>query len=311
MLAVNGKEIDLSLNEKGEYKDDYAKEVMQGIEKIKEKYGFPLVIKYPEDRKYETWQERNGQPYKLVEYPAGVPIPTEATANDPKHRMPVKWNYYTSYRQNGTNIEYSPRRVDFQGRFTIQADQADLAFFLLFKSPMCGSSLGVPENSLRRIHFVVENKKAETKQRLESMRREDRIRVMILDTMSEEDINMLCFQWSLILDTNVPEEDKRLILIDYIFNGSSKNKNSLMDEFEEKTASDKDKEIFLLIEKGLSSGVLVKTDAGKKSRWILKDGDKEEDLCGKHVNKTMEESLIAYLFKLPKVREMIEQAITK
>ena len=310
MIAVNDKTLDL--REGTEVKDSFVQEVMAGIALIKEKYGFPVVIKYPDDRVYESYQEQNGIPFKLKEYPAGVPIPTQAHMPDTKTKMTAKWQYFKTTRFEKDRTIYTPNRLDFGGRRVITEEEADLAFFLLFKCPYCGNSLGVLESNKKRTHFVVENRKEESLEKLANMRREDKIRTTILDVMEEEDVDRLLFHWGILNDVEGHDDnDKRLLLVDYVFSSGVKTRNLRMEAFEQLSTSEKDKEIYALIKKAMELGVVKEVKEGRKTRWVMMRGDEQEDLCGKQFAKTMEESLGAYLKKLPKVRDDIEYEMSK
>jgi hypothetical protein len=316
MIAINDKEINLSLDSNGNLVDSRAKEVLDGIERIEKEYGFPLRIKFPKDKKFESIQEKNGQVYKMAEYPAGVAIPTSFSIPDPVSRMPLKWQYYTSSRVDSRDkIVYYPSAIDFNGQLVIDRDNADLAFFLLFKCPLCQGSLGIPEGQLKRTYFVVENRKKESEERVGNILRDEKFKIHLLEVADIEDINRCLFSIGKgEITKELSDIERREVLVNWIYeDNTEKTKATRLNRVERILGSDKEREIFALIKEAKEAGILY----CDKKRWSIVTGksengeDETETLCWKASRFSIEDTLINYLIKNKKVVEQIKRLLSE
>lgn len=157
MIAVNGKRIMLS-----DLSDKYAKEINDGIAFIKRNYRFPLYFKYPERLKIENTENPN----KPI-WPGGRFIKYKETVSN-RESGTEEWTYFTSSRiTDKGNEELTPDGFVFNGRLAVDELNADLAFFLLYKSIACENSLNndvIKMNSKK--HFELENKRKDADMQL-------------------------------------------------------------------------------------------------------------------------------------------------
>lgn len=310
MIAINNKEIDLSLDNNGNPIDNRAKEILEGIARIEKEYGFPVRIKFPKEKKFESIQEHNGQAYKLTEYPAGVAIPTSFSVQDKSVGMPLKWQYYTSSRfDSKERISFYPSIIDFRGQLVINKEDADLAFFLLFKCPLCQGSLGIPERQLKRTYFVVENRKKEAEEKVSTMLRDEKLKIRLLEAVDIEDIERCLFAIGKNDATSgLSEIEKREVIVNWIYDNVEKVKTERINKIEKMLGSDKDREIFALIKEAKEAEILFY----EKKKWNLvigktEDGkDDTEVLCWKTPKLSIEDTLMNYLTKNEKAVEQIK-----
>uniref|UniRef100_A0A6M3J359 RecA-like C-terminal domain-containing protein n=1 Tax=viral metagenome TaxID=1070528 RepID=A0A6M3J359_9ZZZZ len=150
-FLINGRQLDLSKNEKGIYKDSNANfyfEMADAVRGGKKELKKPIVF---------DWNEalKSFDATGLPDFPQGLPILMNADITTPPENIPFNWQYYKGQpRISRGELKYNPRKLLFGGPIALWEKDIDKAIFLACISPYCQNSLFQKNLSKRPIFKI-------------------------------------------------------------------------------------------------------------------------------------------------------------
>lgn len=286
MLAVNGKKIDV--NDEG---NAFAKEVKKGIEEIKTLYGFPLIFKYPQHF-YSFAVDQHGNKLTKPEAPAGKMIRfremVEGTMGS------EEWTYYRTSRKNsdGNGFEFDPPNMIFNGHLMVEKKDADLAFFLMFKSPFVANSFDLkqrPTNSdANHIYMILENKAQEAENEIQVTRDKKKVEYMITaderdGILAEEDLRDLALSYHVPQAGTISIQEVQIALINKLNYLHAHGKRTVYKEFLEITAGSNEKvKIKALAQSAIDKKIIGIKRVGAGRKWAYIGAEENtwgDDIC--------------------------------
>jgi predicted transcriptional regulator len=200
MLAVNGQVLNLNDTKESNPLLPYVNRVLDAYKNMEKRYKFPIRLKYLEKFKIENPKD----PGKKPRYKGGAVISFKENVATPLGGE--IWEYFeTSVPDSNGKMVFSPSNFIFTGILDIPVTKKDLAYFLLYCSRFCENSLSPEINKLQTDkYFLIENKREEAIDFIQSQYKESRSKILILQDCPEETLRAFAVNYGV---TNAMTEE--------------------------------------------------------------------------------------------------------
>jgi hypothetical protein len=270
MIAVNGKKVDVN-----DPNDVYAKRIKDGIKFLKDKFGFPIKLKYPASFAMKV-VDQSGNVLKKPEWPAGKMIRYKETIEG--ETLSEEWQYFEKTTMVGDKSVLLPTEFIFDGHLLIDKKKIDLAYFLCFISPFCGNSMDEKirtGNSPK--YFYIEDKQQEAFEHINKDK--EKMKVEYIIKTADEDLSMfdennlrdraIGYGIAGIEKMSVWEVQEALIMrLDFMYKGGDRDvyKNFLSESEKPEVTSLKAK-----ISNAFERNIIGIKQAGAGNKWFYRD----------------------------------------
>lgn len=332
MIAVNNIKINLK-----DESNVYAKEIRDGIKFIKQSYKFPLIFTFPKRLQRTITVEFNSKvpgsnAMQKTEHPAARWIKFKETIETAKGAE--EWTYYEISAGVGDKQMFYPEGEFIERSIIVQESNIEKAFFLLYKSRYCETSLNPDINNLHHEkHFCLENPKFDAFVKVKNEAPRIKVEGLVMiehKDLPEKQLRTIAIEYginnALDMEPNpiVPSVNKYILDINEcrvnlmnIIHAQYKTDKDSYNKFLEKVGLTSAEMINLqeLIQKLYENKIIELVKTGPYKKWVFSQTESDDELkgakiitCKKGISQEADciKDLAVYLEKENTVRELLQ-----